>query len=135
MPIVGRAAAVLAQRSAGYSRSRPRPVFYLFLLAVAAIGFAIYLLFFLNNVPGAMEERLGVYEALPPDVGQWSVDGESEQGRLAAAEGLRREVRTFFEENKGRLLRQVRYRNAETNAIVRVEPDQIVRRRRVKRAS
>lgn len=111
-----------------------RPVFYLFLLAVAAIGFAIYLLFFLNNVPGAMEERLGVHEALPADVGQWSVDSESEQGRLAAAEGLRREVRTFFEESKGRLLRQVRYRNAETNAIVRVEPDEVMRRRRVKPA-
>ncbi|HYO94232.1 MAG TPA: hypothetical protein VER33_06955 [Polyangiaceae bacterium] len=109
-------------------------MFYLFLLAVAAIGFAIYLLFFLNNVPGAMEERLGVHEALPADVGQWSVDSESEQGRLAAAEGLRREVRTFFEESKGRLLRQVRYRNAETNAIVRVEPDEVMRRRRVKPA-
>ena len=110
-------------------------MFYLFLLAVAAIGFAIYLLFFLNNVPGAMEERLGVYEALPPDVGQWSVDSDSEQGRLAAVEGLRREVRTFFEESKGRLLRQVRYRNAETNAIVRVEPDEVMRRRRVRRPS
>jgi hypothetical protein len=107
-------------------------VFYVLLLVIAALGGAIYLLFILQNVPGMAEERLGVLEPLPPDVGEWKRDEDSEAARGAAREGLIREVRTFFDEPAGKLFRQVRYRSAESGQIVRTEPDERLKRRRVK---
>lgn len=106
-------------------------MFYVFLLVLAALGIGIYLIVFLGNVPGAAEERLGVIEPLPPDVGQWQEDLDSPEAARAREEGLKRESRTFFDEARGRLLRQVRYRHAESDEIVRAEPDQVVKRRRV----
>jgi hypothetical protein len=112
-------------------------VFYVFLVIVAAVGVGIYLLFIFKLVPGALEERLGVLEPLPDDVGKWRIDEESPEGKAALARSLKREERLFFEEGQGlltqgRLVRQVRYRNAASNAIERVEPDQPVRRKRIK---
>jgi hypothetical protein len=66
-------------------------------------------------------------------VGKWKADGESDEGRAASAEGLVREVRTFHYETSGRLVRQVRYRNATTNEVVRSDPEEPVKRRRVRR--
>ncbi len=108
-------------------------MFYVFLLICGAIGIGIYLLFIMNLVPGAKEERIGVLEPLPPDVGKWKEDSESAEGRAASAEGLVREARHFFYETSGKLVRQVRYRNATTNEIVRTDPEEPVKRRRLRR--
>ena len=109
----------------------------MFLLIVAALGVLVYLVFIFKLVPGAAEERLGVLEPLPPDIGQWHVDEESELGKAARAQGRKREERLFFEEGKGlmaqgRLVRQVRYRNLTDNAIAEIEPDQPVKRKRIR---
>jgi hypothetical protein len=112
-------------------------VFYVFLVLVAVLGVGVYLLFIFKLVPGAMEERLGVLEPLPDDVGKWKLDEHSSEAKAALARGRKREERLFFEEGagvlaQGRLLRQVRYRNATSNEIEEVEPDQPVKRRRVR---
>jgi hypothetical protein len=110
-------------------------VFYVFLLGVAAAGSIIYL-FIAGLFPGLKEERFGVLEALPPNLGQWQLDADSEAGRAAAAEGKKREVRLLYEEgglfSAGKLLRQARLRDAKTNEIVAVLPDEVLKRRRVK---
>lgn len=112
-------------------------MFFLFLVIVAALGIAVYLVFIFKLVPGAAEERLGVLEPLPDDIGQWKVDEASDDGKAALERQQRREERLFFEEGKGlmaqgRLVRQVRYRNAQSNAIERVEPDQPIKRKRIR---
>jgi hypothetical protein len=107
-------------------------VFYFFLILCGAIGVGIYLVFIMKLVPGAAEERIGVLEALPEDVGKWKEDRESEAARRAEGDGLVREVRHFFYESNERLVRQVRYRSRATGEIVRAEPDEAVRRRRVR---
>jgi hypothetical protein len=117
----------------------PAGLFYVFLLLLALAGVAVYLLFFMREVPGAAEERFGRLE-LPPDLGKWRPDEESTEAARAAEDGLKREVRMLFESDaglfrRGRLTRQVRYRSRETNAIVRVEPDEVVPLRRVKPGS
>jgi hypothetical protein len=107
-------------------------MFYVFLMVVAAIGVGVYLTFIFQNVPGVKEERLGRLEPLPPDVGTWKTDADSEAARAAAAEGLRREVRVFFDEGRNRLYEQVRYRAQGSSEIVRVDPDRRLKRRRIK---
>lgn len=112
-------------------------MFYLFLLVVAALGVAVYLLFIFKLVPGALEERVGVLEPLPEDVGKWRIDEHSADGRAARDRGEKREERLFFEESQGllaqgRLVRQVRYRNAASNSIERVEADEPVKRKRIR---
>lgn len=108
-------------------------MFYVFLLVAAALGTAIYLLFIFQSVPGAAEERLGTLEPLPEDLGKWRPDTNSEEALSATKEGLSREVRHFFEEDKQRLLFQARYRDARTHEIVRTDPDRVVKRRRHRR--
>jgi len=111
---------------------------FFFLVAIGFIGGLVYLLVVHREVPGAMEQRLGVLEALPADVGKWRDDEDSEEGKAAAARGLKRETRLFHDPNAGgflgggKLLRQVRYRNRATNEIVKVEPDEPVKRKRVR---
>jgi hypothetical protein len=105
-------------------------VLYVFLLVIAALAIAVYLLLVFNNVPGAVEERLGTLEPLPEDIGVWRADAESSAGRAAHAEGLVREVRTFLDD--GKLVRQVRYKSLANGDIVRVEKDERIKRRRVK---
>ena len=107
-------------------------LFYVFLLLVGAVGVGIYLLFILNLVPGAAEERLGVLEPLPEDVGTWKRDESSAEARAAAEQGLAREVRHYFYEGSGKLVRQVRYCDPETQKVVRVDPEQPLRRRRIR---
>lgn len=112
-------------------------MFYVFLVVVAILGVAVYLLFIFKLVPGAAEERLGILEPLPEDIGQWHVDESSAEARSALARGRKREQRLFFAEGagllaQGRLVRQVRYRNLTSNAIEEVEPDQPVKRRRIR---
>ncbi len=110
-------------------------MFYLFLLGVAAVGSLVYL-FAAGLFPGLKEERFGVLEPLPPNLGQWQEDTESEAGRSAAAAGQRREVRLLFEEGglfgAGKLLRQARLRDAQTGKITQILPDEVVKRRRIR---
>jgi hypothetical protein len=110
-------------------------VFYLFLLGVAIAGGLVYL-FVAGLFPGLKEERFGVLEPLPPNLGKWQPDTDSEEGRAAAAQGNRREVRLMFEEGgllgAGKLTRQARLRDASTNAIVTVLPDEIIKRKRIR---
>jgi hypothetical protein len=103
-------------------------VFYVFLIVCGLIGISIYLLFIMNLVPGAADERLGVLEPLPRDVGKW----KEEPLGAAEPDGLVREVRFYFYETSARLVRQVRYRNRETGAITRIEADKTVKRRRLR---
>jgi hypothetical protein len=84
-----------------------------------------------------MEQRFGMLEPLPADVGRWKSDRDSDEGKAASREGLLREVRLFHAPDRGffgggKLLRQVRYRNPATNAVVRVEASVPVKRRRLK---
>lgn len=103
-----------------------------FLIAIAFIGGLFYILVVYREVPGAMEQRFGVLEALPEDLGKWKVDTESEEGKAAAARGLRRESRLFHDVQANKLLKQVRYRNQATNEIARVDPDEVVKRKRIR---
>ena len=104
-----------------------------FLAIVAAIGGLVYVLLIQSAVPGVAEQRFGILEALPPDVGKWTIDSESEEGREAAKRGVKREVRHFYDVRSGKLTRQARYRNQATNAITGVEADVPVPRRRIRR--
>jgi hypothetical protein len=113
-------------------------VFYLFLLSVAAIG-GLFYLFAAGLFPGLKEERFGVLEPLPENLGHWQDDVESDAGRAAAAAGQKREVRLLYEEGglfgSGKLLRQARLRDGVTNKIVAVLPDEVLKRRRVRTRS
>lgn len=103
-----------------------------FLIVIAVVGILMYILLIQRAVPGAVEQRFGVYEALPDDVGRWKTDLESESGRAAQKRGEKREVRLYHNPNaENKLIRQVRYRNA-LNEIVRVEPDEVLKRKRVR---
>lgn len=103
-------------------------MFYLFLLVVAGLGAAVYLTVFMSHVPGAKEERFGTLEPLPDNLGQWIRDEQRDP------EGRVRETRHIFHEKTGfgggELLLQVRYRDAESDEIVHIEPERVVPRRR-----
>jgi hypothetical protein len=109
-----------------------------FLLMCAVVGGLFYVLVLYREIPGAVEQRFGVLEALPEDINKWKPDDDSEAGKIAAQKGLRREVRIFHDPNAGgfrgggKLVRQARCRNRATNEIVSVEPDEPVVRKRVK---
>jgi len=107
-------------------------MFYVFLLLVGVAGLGVYVLFIINLVPGVQEERMGVLEPLPPDVGRWKPDETSEAAARVRAEGLVREVRHYFYEGKNKLVLQVRYKHEDSGDIVRVLPDEPVKRKRVR---
>lgn len=110
-------------------RLRAASVYYVFLLVVAVLAIVAYLLLVYRSVPGAVEERLGVLEPLPDDLGVWKAD-VSPAAEAARAEGLCREVRTFLDQD--RLIEQTRYRNLESGEIVRVDKDRVLKRKRIK---
>jgi hypothetical protein len=107
-----------------------------FVVIVAALGVVIYLTVVLRAVPGAMDERLGRLEDLPPDVGTWVTDAVSSEALAASKEGLVRETRTLLEGgglfSRECLVRQARYRDGDGGKIVRVDPEQRVPRRRLR---
>jgi hypothetical protein len=107
-------------------------MFYVFLVLVGIAGIGVYVLFIFNLVPGVQDERLGVLEPLPPDVGSWKVDDTSEAASSARAEGLVREVRHYYYEGKDKLVLQVRYKEQAGGDIVRVLPDETVKRKRLR---
>jgi hypothetical protein len=98
-----------------------------FLFIVAAIGAISYVLMFFSHVPGAKDERLGVLEDLPADLGTW-IEEETDEA------GLIKEKRYLLADSSGvdlsRLVIQVRYKNPDTSEIVRVLPEQSYRRKR-----
>lgn len=106
--------------------------FYLFLIVLGLVGAGFYVVLFVREVPGFAEQRFGKLEPLPEDVGKWRADTESDAARAAEREGLRREIRHWYDSDQNRLLLQARYRSADTNEIVRVDPDVVVRRKRVR---
>jgi hypothetical protein len=56
---------------------------FAFLFMIAVVGILFYLLVIHREVPGAVEQRFGVYEALPQDVGMWKVVEESDAAKEA----------------------------------------------------
>lgn len=108
---------------------------YVLFLFVGLLFAAIYLLFFMREVPGAAVERFGELEALPSDAHHWKVDTDSAEAQAAAQLGLVRESRIILDDSQGigggPLIRQVRYRGVKSGAIERVDPDVKLKRRRV----
>src|SRR5690554_186770 len=103
---------------------------YAFVFSVGAVGFLIYLMLMFTAVPGALDERLGALEPLPDPLGRWVVDEDSEQAKAARREQLVREVRWLHRPASGlfgreKLVKQVRYRAAESGDIVRVDPEEV----------
>lgn len=99
---------------------------YLFILGVGAVGALAYMMLFLSHVPGAKDERFGKLEALPADLQKWIQTPEP------SGDGLVREQRHLLEEGSGRLILQVRFRDPKTQEIVRVLPEEFVKRRRIR---
>ena len=111
-------------------------MFYVFLLGVAAAGGVVYL-FIAGMYPGLKEERFGVLEPLPPNLGKWVADQESESGRAATADGKKLEVRFLFEEGGcqlRKLLRQAPYRRRQYE-FLRYCPNQPIKRKRFEASS
>ena len=107
------------------------------LLGMALIPCVIYAVVAMLEVPGMADERLGVLEDLPQDVGEWIVDTESAQAIAAAKEGLTCETRLWIDPEgdflkREKIMRQVRYLDPDTGDVVRSEKDVRVKRRRVK---
>jgi hypothetical protein len=109
-------------------------VIIVFVVIVAVLGIGIYLTVVLRAVPGAMDERLGRLEELPPNLGQWMLDDTSSAATTAATEGLIRETRTLLEAvglfGREQLVTQARYRQGAGGKIVRVDPEQRTARKR-----
>ncbi len=108
---------------------------YVLLIAVGVLALVVYVYFIMLEVPGAAEERLGVPERPQVDLGVWMTDDSSDEAVSAGVRGLRRERRWLRGEvpgifGGGTLVEQVRYRDASTGEIVRVEPERV---RRLKR--
>jgi hypothetical protein len=113
---------------------------YVLLACIGIAAVAVYLFVIFTEVPGAAAERWGKLEGLPADLGQWATDERSEPARAARERGLAREVRTWRDPGSGwfgrdRLVLQVRYRDVQSGEISSVDPDQPIKRRRVKPAS
>ena len=111
-------------------------MFYVLLVILGLLGIGIYVIFMMREVPGIAEQRIGRL-VLPEDVGKWKTDQSSAEAERATEEGLKREVRFFWDAEhgllrRGRLLKQVRYRSLETNAIERTEPDEVIKPERVR---
>jgi len=105
----------------------PVVTFYVFLLIVAAVGALAYLALFMSHVPGAAEERLGKFEALPGRLNEWVQDDAlSEDGLVCERRHL------MPNPSVNRLILQVRYRDPTTRDIVRVAPEVTIKRRRVR---
>lgn len=88
----------------------------------------VFMVYFTAASTTPIEFFFGRYEAPPADLGVWKPAG------VSAADGLLREERLLLPEgraNAGRLILQVRHRDPLTRAVVRVEPEQRLKRRRV----
>lgn len=120
----------LARSSVCSFERNGRMEFVILMLVVAAVGAGAYVALFMTHVPGAMEERFGKLEPLPEDLGKWVRE------ETPTEEGLIAERRHLYRESTGlggdKLLLQVRYRDPTSNEIVRVEPERVIKRKRVR---
>lgn len=89
---------------------------------------AVFMIYFTSQGTTPLEFFFGRYEPLPDGLGAWKPSGTAEDAALLREE---RWLLAGGRAGSGQLLRQVRYRDVATRAIVRVEPEQRVRRRRV----
>ncbi len=90
---------------------------------------SVFIIYFTSAKTTPLEFFFGRYELPPADLGTWR---EVHVG----PDGLIREERSLLPDggaNASYLLHQVRYREPATRAIVRVEPERRVRRRRTGR--
>lgn len=110
-------------------------LYFLGFLVLALILCVIYAVITLLEIPGLAEERLGRLEPLPP-LDEWFAQEDDANNRDAPVDAhLVREVRIFHDPASifgRRLIKQVRYRDRNTDEVVRTEPDRPYRRRRVK---
>ena len=111
---------------------------YFVFLGIAILICVIYAVVVMAYIPGLADERLGVLEELPEDVGEWKIDTNSAQARSAQAEGLVCETRLWRDGGsdflgREKILRQVRYLDPETREVVRAEKDVRIKRKRVKK--
>ncbi len=103
---------------------------YVFLLIVGAIGAVAYLLLFFSHVPGATDERFGVLEELPGQLGVWQpVEERNTDETLAERRYLPADPSSG---DTTKLIVQMRHRDIKTGEIVRIDPEEIYRRRRHK---
>lgn len=89
---------------------------------------AVFMAFFTSQGTSALEFLLGRFEAPPDHLNTWRDMG------VEQSSGLLRQERLIFpggRQNGSYLLRQVRYRDPISNEIVRVAPEERVRRRRI----
>jgi hypothetical protein len=101
------------------------------LVVLTALVFwaGVFAVFFTSQGTNLVEFLLGPYEPLPDDLNKWVTAGIEEQS------GLVREERVLLPAGRDGgpvLLRQARFRDPTTRAIVRVRPEERVRRRRVR---
>lgn len=89
------------------------------------MGAIAYLLMFISHVPGAADERLGKLEELPLSLNKWVQDeGLTPDGLVCERRHL------MPEPEAAKMVLQVRYRDPQTNDIVRVLADKTIKRRR-----
>ena len=103
-----------------------------FPVVIAALVFwaAVFTVYFTSVGVTPSEFFLGRYEPPPADLGTWRGAG------VDPVHGLVREERYLLPGGRARasyLLLQVRYRDPRTHAIVRIDPEKRLPRRRVKR--
>jgi hypothetical protein len=89
---------------------------------------AIFTVYFTTQGTTPFEFLFGRYEPPPADLGEWKQSGVCEVPHLTKEE---RVLLPPGRQNAGYLLRQVRYRDPVVGKIVRIDPEQRVRRRRV----
>lgn len=88
----------------------------------------MFAVFFTSQGTSVLEFLLGRYEAPPDHLNSWR------DSKIEESSGLLRQERILFPAGRQDgpvLLRQVRYRDLISNEIVRVAPEERVRRRRV----
>lgn len=89
----------------------------------------VFMVFFVSQGTTPWDFFLGEFEPPPSGIGTWTETGAD------AGSSLLREERLLFprgDESARVLLHQVRYRDPETQEIVRVEPERRIRRRRTR---
>jgi hypothetical protein len=95
---------------------------------------AVFMIFFAAQGLTPGEFFFGRYEPPPPDLGEWKETATAAGLAPPAEVELVHEERLLLPEGRtgaGYFLHQARYRDPVTRAIVRVEPERRVRRRRV----
>ena len=100
-----------------------------FVVLIALFFWAgVFAVYFTSQGASPLEFLFGPYEALPEDLNTWLDVG------IEQPSGLLRQERLLLPEGRRDgpfLLRQVRYRDPSSKEIVRVCPEQRVRRRRI----